>query len=206
MSKRRMRAKAVPKVSRGKMPANAPVTALVPASLPPQAPAATSPVSPARDRTVLPSKSLVRIRVLEIIKYRLEGKSNDEIAQALGVKPATVRQYMFLAGRNGWLKKHAVDPADRLEHEIAHKVVRNLDEMLDSEDVDRRDLATMKTAEGMLFKRFAAEQVAQAPPLAVIGIRIEMPPNVSTEVREGTTGGAPRYVEAEILNGEKTPA
>jgi hypothetical protein len=202
VSKRRKAAKAVPKIPAPKM-AGTPATALVPASLPPQAMTATPPAPTLkRDTTVLPPKSLIRLRVLEIIKGRIEGKTNDEIAQALGVKPATVRQYMFLAGKNGWLKKHAVDPADRLEHEIAHKVVRNLDEMLDSGDESRRDQATLKVADGMLFKKFAAD-AQQAPPLAVIGIRIEMPAAPLT-IREGTTGGAPRFVEAEVVNGDST--
>lgn len=201
MSKRRKAAKAVPTKPAPKMPGN-PATALVPVSLPPQAQTAALPASsPKKDRTVLPPKSLVRLRVLEIVKYRIEGRTNDEIAQLLGIKPASVRQYMFLAGRNGWLKKHAVDPADRLEHEIAHKVVRNLDEMLDSGDVNRRDVATLKVADGMLFKKFAAE--AAAPPaLAVIGIRIEMPAGAPQgPIREGTTGGSPRFVEAEVIDG-----
>lgn len=202
MSKRRKRAKTVP-TTRAAKPAAIPGTALVPASLPPQVATATPPVpSPKRDTTVLPPKSLVRLRVLEIVKMRIEGKTNDEIAAALNVKPATVRQYMFLAGKNGWLKKHAVDPADRLEHEIAHKVVRNLDEMLDSSDEARRDVATLKVADGMLFKKFAAEAAAP-PPLAVIGIRIEMPAGVAPgPIREGTTGGAPRFIDAEVVNGE----
>src|SRR5882672_3909280 len=105
---------------------------------------------------------------------------------------------MFLAGRNGWLSKHAVDPTDRLEYEIAHNVVRNLDEMLDSTNEDRRDLATLKTAEGTLFKKFAEVQNV-APPLTMIGVRIEMP-NVGAPmpIREGTTGGEPLWKEGEV--------
>jgi hypothetical protein len=142
--------------------------------------------------------------VLAIIALRLAGKTRDEIAAELNVKPTTINQYMYVAGKNGWLSKRAIDPTDRLEYEIAHKVVRNLDEMLDSDNESRRDQATMKTAEGTLFKKFA-EAAGQAPPLAIIGIRIEMPTSGEpAPIREGTTGGTMRWVEAEVVDGEKT--
>lgn len=157
----------------------------------------------AAERLILPSNSLVRQKVLAIISMRLEGKDNDEIAKVLGISPNSIKQYMYLAGRNGWLKNKAVDPNDRLEHEIAHKVVRNLDEMLDSPDESRRDVATLKTADGMLFKRFA-EQQGQAQPLAVIGVRIEMPANgTMPTIREDTTGGTPRWAEGEVIDAPK---
>jgi predicted transcriptional regulator len=177
------------------------------ASLPSQLPTVSNlptPGKPAkkRDRTILPSNSLVRHKVLAIVAMKLEGKTKKEIGDHLHLSESSVNQYMWLAGKNGWLKKLAIDPADRLEHEIAHKVVRNLDEMLDSENEDRRDVATLKTAEGMLFKRFGTD-AAQAPPLAVIGIRIEMPTgaNAPTALREGTTGGAARFVDGQVIEG-----
>ena len=185
--------------------------ATLPMVLPPQEPAAvlSSSQLPAgkpanqpakRDRTILPSNSLVRQKVLAIIGLRLEGKNTKEISEHLHLTEPSIRQYMWLAGKNGWLKKHAIDPGDRLEHEIAHKVVRNLDEMLDSADEDRRDVATLKTAEGMLFKRYGTEATS-LPPMAVIGIRIEMPTGAAaTSLREGTTGGAGRFIEGQAID------
>ena len=216
MPKRKSTAKTMPRRTRAGYRPKRPSPAPVPAHLPLQAsPQASTPdpvtalvvattVMPRKDtrsfadRLVLPANSLVRKKVMAIVALRLDGKNTDEIADILNVKPATIRQYMFLAGKNGWLSKVAVDPNDRLEHEIAHKVVRNLDEMLDSGDEDRRDAATMKTAEGMLFKRFQVD--AQAPPpMAVIGIRIETVAGLPNETREGTTGGNPRFVDGQVI-------
>ena len=166
--------------------------------------AATTLPDPSKSRS-LPSNSLIRQKVLAIIALRVQGKTNAEIAEILHVTPGTVHAYMYRAGKNGWLAKKAVDPTNRLEYEIAHKVVRNLDEMLDSDNESRRDQATMKTAEGTLFKQFA-DASAQAPPMAVIGIRIEMPAGEPTPIREGTTGGTMRWVEADIVPGDEEKA
>lgn len=205
------------KVMPTKRPQKRPIAAALPATLPLQATADPAPLpqlpiavnsgvpgKPAkkRDRTVLPSNSLVRAKVLAIVAMKLDGKTNEEIALHLHIKESSIKQYMWLAGKNGWLRKHAIDPTDRLEHEIAHKVVRNLDEMLDSDNEDRRDTATLKTAEGMLFKRYATEPIA-APQLAVIGIRIEMPAGAPVAIREGTTGGAQRWTEGVVVEGDQ---
>ena len=217
MAKSRKRsARSVP---RRHSPAKAPTTAALPASLP--LPARSEPLSlstvtttalaptvPARvpkkrDRSVLPSNSLVRTKVLAIIAMRIQGKNTAEIAAELGIKERSVNQYMFLAGKNGWLKKKAVDPNDRLQFELAQKVVRNLDEMLDSTDEERRDLATLKTAEGMTFKQFG-EQAQQPQQMTVIGVRIEMPPALegaaAVTIRPETTGGTPRWAEGEVVD------
>jgi hypothetical protein len=180
--------------------------AALPASLPPQATTATSStlpirVVPKRDRSILPPNSVIRQKVLLIIGLRLQGKSTEEIATELGLKPATINQYMFFAGRNGWLKKTAIDPSDRLEHEVMHKVVRNIDEALDSPDEERRDRMTVKAAEGVLFQKYKNDQSQVAAPITMIGVRIEMPniPGQPTPtVREGTTGGEPLWKEGEV--------
>lgn len=177
-------------------PAHLPLQASAEASLTPIV-AAKPPAKP-RDRTKLPSNSLVRQKVLAIIAGRVAGKSTEDIAAELNITEGSVRQYMWLAGRNGWLKKQAVDPKDRLEFEIAHKVVRNLDEMLDSDDEARRDHATIKTAEGMLFKQFA-DAASATPPVTMIGVRVEVVPGANTQIREGTTGGAGHFVEGETV-------
>ena len=152
---------------------------------------------------MLPSNSIVRTKVLAIISLRIQGKNTAEIATELGIKERSVNQYMYLAGKNGWLKKKAVDPNDRLQFELAQKVVRNLDEMLDSTDESRRDLATLKTAEGMTFKQFG-EQANQAPQMTMIGIRIEMPTMPEgappMTIRPETTGGTPRWAEGEVVD------
>lgn len=206
---RKTRAKTMP-TKKGTRNPRKQVTALPPAPAPepPSAPLALAPAEPAeapvprkRDTTVLPSNSLVRQKVLAIIALRLKGETTEAIAEQLGIKEATIRQYMFLAGKNGWLKRMAVDPTDRLEHEIAHKVVRNLDEMLDSDNEARKDKATLVTAEGMLFKRVAAD-AGQQPALTAISIKVVMPEGANTIIREGTTGGTEKWVEGEVVGGK----
>lgn len=205
MSKaRRVSAKTMPTKRRVR---TRPKKSPLPATLPPQAVAETStlPVRVARDRSILPPNSIIRRKVLAIIAMRLEGKDNEEIGKLLDIKPASVNQYMYFAGKNGWLKNRAIDPSDRLDHEVAHKVVRNLDEALDSPDEERRDKATKIVAEGMLFKRYN-EQAQQAPPNLMIGVRIEMPNTPGTPaptIREGTTGGEPLWREGEVVDGSE---
>lgn len=167
------------------------------------APASLAPVKPApkpRDRTILPANSLIRQKVLAIISMRVAGQDTPDIAKALGISERSVNQYMWLAGKNGWLKKHAVDPADRMEFELQHKVVRNLDEMLDSDSEERRDHATLEVAKGTLFKKMTAEGNA-VPPVTMIGVRVEIVPGSNMTIREGTTGGSGHYIEGEVENG-----
>ena len=208
---RKSKAKAVPK-RRKRAPAAptavAPMPTLPPASASPvtsPSPTALAPIAkakppaPPRDRTKLPSNSVVRQKVLAIIALRVQGKNTDEIADTLGLSAKSVNQYMWLAGRNGWLSKQAVDPTDRLQYEIAHKVVRNLDEMLDSDSEQRRDLATIKVAEGTLFKQLN-DQSQQTPPVTMIGVRVEVVQGANTTIREGTTGGTGHYIDGEVAS------
>jgi predicted transcriptional regulator len=157
-------------------------------------------VKPRKDRTVLPSNSLIRQKVMAIIAMRVDGKETSEIAKALSISEKSVGQYMWLAGKNGWLKRNAVDPTDRLQYEIAHKVVRNLDEMLDSDSEERRDHATLEVAKGTIFKQVA--DVNAAPPLTMIGVRVEVVQGANTAIREGTTGGTAHYIDGETLDGK----
>lgn len=217
MSKSRSRAaKAVPTATRRqRAPNRKPAPAHLPLQAPAERPSVPSPIvalAPAapvkvpkkRDRSVLPGNSVVRQKVLAIIALRLQGDSAEQIGKTLNLTTASIRQYLYLAGKNGWLSKRAIDPTDRLEFEISQKVVRNLDEMLDSENTERRDTATLKTAEGMLFKRFAEQ--TQAAPLAVIGIKVEMPAGATTTMREGTTGGQERWLEGTTIENPKRDA
>jgi hypothetical protein len=146
-------------------------------------------------------------KVLVIISMRLEGKDNEEIAAALNIKPASVNQYMYWAGKYGWLSKDAVDPNDRLTHELSHKVVRNMDEALDSDDEERRDRMTVKVAEGVLFPRYKDQQQTVAP-MTMLGVKIEFshpPGEALPKVREGTTGGEPLWKEGEVVDGTQGP-
>lgn len=152
----------------------------------------------------LPKESVQHQKALSIVAMRVAGLTTEEIAKALNIKPASVNQYMWLAGKNGWLPKRGggfADPKDRMEYQIAHKVVRNIDEMLDSQDLDTRKEVTMETAKGTLFKKFGEVAAAPTSTNMVIAIRMERPTSTIElpPIREGTTGGQPKYIEADVV-------
>lgn len=178
-------------------------------SLPPAAPEPVT--APPSTAIALPSgvalhpDSSIRTTALKIVAMRQAGLGEDEIALALGLKRSTLAGYVYKAGRNGWLDSD--DPHDRLEYQVLHKVVQRLDEALDSNGVLMNGMpvktqVALKTAEGTLFKKFGQEQ-ATTMPTTVVAIKVEMPAGVQvTEIREGTTGGAPAFIEAELNHGD----
>lgn len=144
--------------------------------------------------------SIVREKALHIIAMRMGGLKTPEIAKALELSEHSVNQYVYLAGKHGWLVNNDnwADPNDRLEYELSHKVVRNLDEMLDSPFPMVRQDVTLEVAKGTLFKKFN-EQSTNSQPVTMIAIKVEMPTGVQTTVREGTTGGVAHYTEGHVV-------
>lgn len=133
---------------------------------------------------------------------RQAGLGEDEIAGALGLSRSTLKGYVYKAGRNGWLDLD--DPKDRLEYQVLHKVVKRLDEALDAGNdrvlntgMKESTAVALKVGEGTLFKQFDKDPGASMQQ-TVVAIKIEMPPGVPTAIREGTTGGAPAYIDAEV--------
>ena len=161
----------------------------------------------------LAPSSLVREKAMHIIAMRMAGMSKADIAKAVGIAERTVNQYVYIAGKNGWLanQENWADPADKLEYEVSHKVVRNLEAGLDQEHAAivqgrliNKDSITAEVARGTLFKKFGdvAAQQPQAP--NVLAIKIELPTTGSTDpVRVGAGGGTPRFVEAEVIDGSR---
>jgi hypothetical protein len=155
--------------------------------------------------TTLPKNSVVRQKALAIMAMRLAGHSNEEIAKDLGLSERSLNQYLYMAGKHGWIprKKGFVDPKDDLEFSLAHKVVQNLREAMDDETRNGKTGMPVKTeialevAKGTIFKKFSEGQQA-APQTNVLAIRIEMPPGPPQEIREGTTGGRGRWIEATV--------
>lgn len=166
------------------------------------APTATTP-SAKRDKNNLPKDGLVRKKALAIVALRLEGLSNEEIAARLDIKPKSVNQYIYLAGRNGWLVKRdgtLADPHDDVEANIVPRVIRNLSELLDSDDEAVRKEVTLKTAAGTVFQKFSGEAAAAQPSqLANLSINIVMPPGGSAPVRPGTTNGTPMFIDGQVV-------
>lgn len=155
--------------------------------------------------TPLPKNSVMRQKALAIMAMRLAGHSNEDIAKDLGLSEKSLNQYLYMAGKHGWIprKKGFADPKDDLEFSLAHKVVQNLREAMDDETRNGKTGMPVKTeialevAKGTIFKKFSEGSQA-APPTNVLAIRIEMPPGPPQEIREGTTGGRGRWIEATV--------
>ncbi len=147
-----------------------------------------------------PDDSKIRVYAMQMIAMRISGMEDDEIAKTLGLSRGCISPYIYRAGKNGWLD---LDRAkDRLEYQLLHKVVRNLDQALDSNAVLQTGMkestaVALKVAEGTVFKQFG-EQQTQTPQQTVVAVRIEMPAGERQQMREDTTGGLPAYcIEAE---------
>lgn len=160
--------------------------------------------APAPPCALLTPDSPIRLTALKIIAMRQAGVDEGEIAAALGLARTTLAGYVYKAGKMGWLDSD--NPHDALEYQILHKVVRNLSEGLDlppgrelQNGMPVRTQVALKIGEGTLFKKFAADQQAAAPS-TVVAIRIEtgVPSGPVPTIREGTTGGAPAFIEGDL--------
>lgn len=150
----------------------------------------------------LPDNSKVRPVAMQIIAMRLSGQDDATIAKALNISEKSISPYVYRATKNGWLDID-YDPKERLQLQVMHKVVRNLEEGLDN----RRHLATgmpvrthvaLKIAEGTVFKQFGEQQQAQAP-TTVVAVQVVMPDGPRQTIRAETTGGTPAYQDAEVV-------
>ena len=150
----------------------------------------------------LPQDSIVRQKAMHIIAMRMAGIATPEIAKALDIKEKSVNQYLYLAGRNGWLSdsENWADPADRLEFELSHKVVRNLNNALDEEATRPigKDSITLEVAKGTLFKKFGEQQAAGPALSNMLAIKIEVVGNPTSSENIIASGEA-RYIEGETI-------
>ena len=164
-------------------------------SLPPEPGAALEPFKPPQ-RIHDQANSKVRSTAVKIVFLESTGMERPEIAKALGISPRTIPGYLYKAGKMGWLDFD--DPKDQLEYRLMNKVVRNLEESLDSDNVlatgqRERTATALKMAEGALYPKLAVTSVA--PPSTIVGIKIQMVDGGLTQVREGTIMGANEYVD-----------
>lgn len=158
---------------------------------------------------VLPDDSKVRKTVMHIIAMRLAGIEESEIAKSLGIARSTISHYIYLAGKNGWLTAQDVpDPKDRLDYQLVHKVMDNLEEALDdnarhqTSGIKVKHTVALKIAEGTVFKKFDQAAVTPQQQQTIVAIRIEQPPGEPQAIREGTLGGVSNYVDAETVEQE----
>lgn len=142
-------------------------------------------------------------QALQIIALRVQGLTIKDAAEALGINFEYARQLSYLAGKHGWFTP--VDPAERLEFNLSHKIVRNTEELLDHPHPMIRMEMTKEAARGIgLFKQHAVNKdEGRAGPM-VLAIKIEMPnPNGAgvPQMREGAAGGKPLFIEGEVTHG-----
>ena len=146
----------------------------------------------------LPDDSKVRAKVMTILAMRVAGIEDEQIAKELHIGAATLRNYIYLAGKHGWLTAEAIaNPVAAVEYTLLHKVVRNLDASLDSEDKDERGRVTEKLYDATLAKHWAPV-VASGPAQTLVAIRIEHPAGPPQQVREGTVQGLSAWVDGEV--------
>lgn len=172
-------------------------------------PTPTTPATPVtkKDGNLIGKSSLMRKKAVAIVAMRATGMTTEEIAAELGIKPGSVHSYVYRAAKSGFLvnkrgESLLDDPKDRVEFELAHKAVRNMNEFLDSDNDEVRERMTLEIAKGALFKKFDPQPTAPSMGVQALAIKIEMPTTGGMAVREGTIGGVPNYVEGEVA-GEK---
>lgn len=150
----------------------------------------------------LPEDSDVRPKAMQIIAMRLSGQDDAEIAKALGISEKSISPYVYRATKNGWLDID-YNPKERIQFQVMHKVVRNLEEGLDSTGIlntgmRERTHVALKIAEGTVFKQFD-QQAPQAAASTIVAVQVVMPDGPRQQVRAETTGGTPAYVDAEVV-------
>lgn len=145
----------------------------------------------------LPPDSKIRTKVMTILAMRVAGIEDEQIAKELHITGGTLRNYVYLAGKNGWLTAEAIaNPVETIEYTLLHKVVRNLDQYLDSAIPSERQAVTEKLFDATLAQHWAPK-ASIGPQQTLVAIRFETPPGPPQVVREGTIGGISAWTEGE---------
>lgn len=135
-----------------------------------------------------PKDSKVYKTVMAIIALRAQGQTTKEIAETLQISVHTVKQYLFRAGKKGWLNLDSFeDPQDQLDVVLKSKVIRNVDEFLDGRDKE----VTLKVFEH--FKPAAGPELQQQPQAMILQVKVDLPQTLvqasTIQIRAGTVGG-----------------
>lgn len=152
----------------------------------------------------IPKSGKIRNKVVAIVSLKLQGFSTVEIGEQLGLKPASIRQYMWIAGKNGWLT--TADPHDVADNILVHRVVSNLEELLHSRNVatglpDKE--VTLEAAKGFgIFKDHTKAEAPAAQQANVLTINFQFPKQDGPlpTVRAENVGGSPAYIDAEVVS------
>ena len=161
-----------------------------------------------------PPDSKARKLVEKIVVMREAGHEDKAIAKRLKTTEQSVRQYMYMGRKNGWL--NAEDEPVDLELELAlnvdRKVVRNVSASLDGQMTNwQTHEMTIAAAKGRgIFKSHEVSKNDGGNALSVVAIKVIMPAvgasDQMPEIREDQMGGVPAYVEGEVFDVDARPA
>jgi transposase len=155
-----------------------------------------------------PADSKARKVVEKIVVMDAAGQKDAEIAKRLKTTEATIRQYRYLAKKNGWLRldedgeEEMVDLEAELAMTVDRKIVRNIDASLDGQMTNwQTHEMTMAAAKGRGIFKGDKTSEGMGNALAVVKIEVIMPPVGASDqtVVEANIGGAPAYVEGEVV-------
>lgn len=153
--------------------------------------------------TSLPKTSKIRALIAKATAMRIDGMSTEEIATALNVKPATIRQYRWIAAKKGWLTTS--DPHDYAENILVHRAVSNLEELLHARNAvnglpDKE--VTLETVKGLgIFKDHSKPEQAVNAQANMLTINVVLPQGTALpQVRPGNAGGSPAYVDGSVVD------
>lgn len=185
-------------------------------SLPPAATAASRPspetqLTPAdvkqgrkKPNWMIPADSIIRKKALRIVALRANGISDDDIAKELGMNRSSIGPYLYRAGKSGWLDLET--PADKLEYEVMHTVVKNIEEALtdttrnEKTGVRVKDEMAMRMAESTVFKKWGTDQARAGAGVPSMALSINIVgADHKVTMRAGTIGGTPAYIEGETV-------
>lgn len=161
-------------------------------------------IHPALPRWKRAHDSKSRKMVARILVLKLAGRKTSEIAKKLDTSADTIRHYLWLAGKNGWLtedKMSLVDPSEQLAFGAAQKVVRNINRSLDGQFMMPQQFEmTIETAKGIgLFKNHTAAKIEGTMQVPSLEVNITMPAGAANyeAPSQGSLGGTPAYIEGE---------
>ncbi len=153
--------------------------------------------------------------VLAIIALRAQGiKSSQAIGEQLGLTRDTVNTYMYQAHKKGWINGDTfADPEDTLEYVLKHKVVKNLNTVLDETAEDgslsgRAVEVSLEVAKGtgLLKQHQVVKGEGGAPVNFALKVQVDMPPVLQQPcARSGSIGGQPYFAEAEVIEVKEEP-
>lgn len=134
----------------------------------------------------------IKRKAMLIVAMRIQGWSDRAIAKELGIMYTSVRQYVYLAGKNKWLDMPTAE--DATKYNLLPKALKKVFDAIDSKTklasgMSEGNHVALEIAKGTAFKQF--EKGATAAPSTVVAVRIEMPGGPQQEMREDTFGGTP---------------